>query len=664
MRTTYKPPGVFDLYESFTSRHKQLGVRHKSFHYISDWPSVVPNPTALTDVETKNFGNQHFELRIDTLPFLFTDESFCDERPIVTPTDFRALLEEHEHCIDAIGQASAPPVPLPAGTIRWCDNNVDMFTHKTCIKTIDTQTLPRTITNKETNRFKQVVQVDRILELDTSIPLIPTSTMDVEFTKLGDGTALEIHKTTQNPSTLLPEIFDEKMASAEIPNLIPEIFRAAIPITMEQFIQAGTSINDPPVLPQGALFREEKRETEFTVRITNKGFLGLTYPQNIAAYVKLGGEQFGGEAVAGFAYMDVTPPPLLQGYNILSCDTKTLVPPPNAVYLRLTEQLANSPSYLWPILTDYKFDLETQTHIPITRQVIDATTYSPPANVPYYVENFNQIDKWRGRQTKTHKNVEAINSRANALISYKWHPFHFPGTFDYQRQISFGHREGYRRANAILARHTMRTWWLDSTALGHSPPTVGDPHDGTFDVMVNDIITDTVNIPIYSSSSSVEGQTYPDVLHDTFNNTLGAYYPATRPSLTEYYLGTPSSTTGTFYFAAVNVPGNGYALRASCTINGHGFVVASVGVSNSLVEVTFPGAPTGNYIVTSVVDQGSFAVTGGGGSGAYCEVFQINYAVPVAGSAWVGTERDIAATVTQTEVPGLWKVVLESVVMR
>ena len=27
MRTTYKPPGVFYLYESFTDKHKQLGVR-------------------------------------------------------------------------------------------------------------------------------------------------------------------------------------------------------------------------------------------------------------------------------------------------------------------------------------------------------------------------------------------------------------------------------------------------------------------------------------------------------------------------------------------------------------------------------------------------------------------------------------------------------------
>src|SRR6516225_6084716 len=76
MRTTYKPPGVFYLYESFTDRHKNLGTRERSFHFISDWPGVVPNPTALTDVETRNFGNKHFELRKDTVPTLFTDESF------------------------------------------------------------------------------------------------------------------------------------------------------------------------------------------------------------------------------------------------------------------------------------------------------------------------------------------------------------------------------------------------------------------------------------------------------------------------------------------------------------------------------------------------------------------------------------------------------------
>src|SRR5215472_2113820 len=132
MRTTYKPPGVYHLFESFTDKHKQLGVRDRSFHFIADWPGSVPSPSALLDVETRNFGNKHFELRQEQLPGLFTAESFCSERPTVTPPDFRALLGEHEHCYIDFGTASAPPDPLPAGVIKWCDNQEDVYTHKIC----------------------------------------------------------------------------------------------------------------------------------------------------------------------------------------------------------------------------------------------------------------------------------------------------------------------------------------------------------------------------------------------------------------------------------------------------------------------------------------------------------------------------------------------------
>jgi len=60
------------------------------------------------------------------------------------------------------------------------------------------------------------------------------------------------------------------------------------------------------------------------------------------------------------------------------------------------------------------------------------------------------------------------------------------------------------------------------------------------------------------------------------------------------------------------------------------------------------------------VNLGNFTVAGGG----TLDVIQVNYSVPVPGSAWVGSERVIAATITQTDIPNLWKVVTEAVVMR
>src|SRR6266478_4525679 len=52
------------LEERFTDKYKQFGARTRLFHYIDDFGSVT-NPTATIDVNTKNFGNKHFEETID-----------------------------------------------------------------------------------------------------------------------------------------------------------------------------------------------------------------------------------------------------------------------------------------------------------------------------------------------------------------------------------------------------------------------------------------------------------------------------------------------------------------------------------------------------------------------------------------------------------------------
>ena len=775
MRTTYKPPGVFDLFESYTDRHKQLGVRHKSFHFIGDWPGTVPNPSALTDVETRNFGNKHYEQRVETVPTLWTDESFCEERPIVTPSDFRAKLGENEHCVDAIGQATQPPDPLPIGVIKWCDNNVDFFVHKTCIRqidllslpaeidnsetnkfkqveavhriletdttipalptsvqdveftklgdgtalevrkivpirfpeskwtrergivtpsdfrarlteketssvfagtagdpgvppvgvlkheeeqldvfnmrdilrTIDTSTLPATINNKETNRFKQVVAVDRTLELDTTVPMVPTALMDVEFSKLGDGTALEVHKTVS-------EVFNELTATIEIADLVPEIFKAVIPITSEEFEEIGSTINDPPTLALGDLFREEKRVTEFTRRIRHRGRAGVSYPQVKVASRELGGEKFGGEVLQTLAtlntFANVINPLPDTGLGVTTSRVRDLG---NGTWVKETEQWDTATQ--WSLLHDVKWDREGQTFIAIEKQTVDPS-YVSPAPAAYTVEDVQQIDKWHSRRIKTTKDFSAHHDAGSALISYRFHPFKFPGTLDYNRLITYDHREGYRRAAALLCRHTIRTWWINFAA----PPTIGPPGSGN-QVEVNEIITDTVNVPIFAPNNSTEAQTYPEVLHDDITNTLGAFYPATSPSFTQYYLGNTSSTTGSFGVGTAVYPyGTGYHIGQSVTAGGYSFVVTNIGSAGELYGVIPATTPSGPYIVTSTVNLGNFTVAGGG----TLDVIQVNYSVPVPGSAWVGSERVIAATITQTDIPNLWKVVTEAVVMR
>jgi hypothetical protein len=632
---------------SQTNRYRQVESVARTLELDTTTPAL---PTALMEVEFTKLGDGTALEIHKSVPSVFPQSKWTRERPIVTPQDFRAQLTEKEVSSVFTGTAADPGVP-PAGVLRHEEEQIDVFNMRDVLRTIDTLSLPVTINNSETNRFKQVVSVARTLELDTTIPAVPTALMDVEFTKLGDGTALEIHKTVS-------EVFNELTATIEIADLVPEIFKAVIPITSEEYVQSGTTINDPPILAVGDLFREEKRVTELTTRIRHRGRAGITYPQTKIASREVGGERFGGEVLQTVATLDTfahVPTPLPDvGLGIVRSQVKDLG---NSTWVKETQQWDTA--LFWPTLYDYKFDKEAQTIMTVEKQTV-AAGYTP-ASAAYTVEDVAAIDKWHSRRTKITKNVASFNSKATALLSYRYHPFKFPGTLDYNRLITFDHREGYRRAAALLAKHTIRTWWLNRS----TPPTVGNQDLGTFDIDVKEIITDTVNIPIFAPNNSTEAQTYPEVLHDAITNTLGAYYAPTTPTLTQYYFGTPSATTGSYYVCIATFPyGTGYHVGDSVTVNGQSFTIVIIGSSGEFFGAVPSPPPPSPILVTAQTNTGNFSVVGGGGSGGTAQLYRIDYTVPVAGSAWVGNERAIAAQVTQTDIPNLWKVVTESVTMR
>src|SRR5213075_2831796 len=141
----------------------------------------------------------------------------------------------------------------------------------------------------------------------------------------------------------------------------------------------------------------------------------------------------------------------------------------------------------------------------------------------YAVEDVRGLDRWKSKRIRTTRVVSAFDSKGNAIISYRYQPFQFPGTLDYNRLITYSHREGFRRASAMLTRHVVRTWWIKKSGL----VTVGNADLGTFDVDVKEIITDTVNIPFFTEDNNTEAQPFQKVLHDNITNSLGASYPAT-----------------------------------------------------------------------------------------------------------------------------------------
>src|SRR5882724_10211953 len=80
LRTTSKPAGDSTLEEIYTDKHKQIGHRTRNFKFIDELPFIAV-PTATRDVNTKNFGNKHFEETIDDDGTLFVDQTFERTRP-------------------------------------------------------------------------------------------------------------------------------------------------------------------------------------------------------------------------------------------------------------------------------------------------------------------------------------------------------------------------------------------------------------------------------------------------------------------------------------------------------------------------------------------------------------------------------------------------------
>ena len=441
--------------------------------------------------------------------------------------------------------------------------------------------------------------------------------------------------------------------SIEIPDLIPVEFRSQLPVLEHSQTVIGTA--SAQVLGIGDLFHEQKQLDAYTYRETIRGRGAITLPQTVTNTELT--EEYGGGVLKVTVTLDLFDNLTIdQGFLVVDSSIKKLDSITNGLTVKTSR--INAADH-WPTIDGRNWNEEFQTYDLIQTQVVDAATYVPPDPLPdFAVEEIRPVDVWRDRRIRRTVDPGNHDSLANALISYRYHPFQFPGTLDYHRLITFSHREGFRRAAALLAKHTIRTWWIDSA----TPPTVGNTDLGSFDIDVKEIISDTVNVPVFTTGSDLGAQSFSDVLHDDITNTLGAFYPATTPSFTEYYLGTSSGVTSLYYVAFPTVQGTGYAVGNTVGFGPATFVVAAVGAAGELLAVQAEGYP-GPVAITAITNLGVFAGSGGG-TGASATVFQVDYSIATPGTAWVGNERPIAADIKQTDVPNLWKIAIEFVVMR
>lgn len=421
-----------------TNQYKQIV---DVFRKLCDDGTTPAVPTALREVAFTKLGDGTALEVKEEVDEVFDHATFKQERGVVTPEDFRALLQVSEFA-ETIPGSAADPGALSAGQLSITDEQVDVFSHRITTQEIDLVSLPLTVHNYETNQFKQNVDVFRTLELDSTSPASITALQDVIWTKLGDGTALQIRK-------VVGSVFDHKSVSTEIPDFLPDIFKAALPSYTHETESSGTSVTDPPVLAAGDFFKSETRETEFTKKIVTRGRAGLSLPQSVVVLRKTT-EEYGGEIVKLTGYLDSSEPAVEEGLDVVNSEVRNLG---NSTWFRQTEKLDTA--LIWPALIGTEVDPRTGIAVGITKQVVDAGIEGGVAMDGSYVD-VKSIDKWRSLSISSKLTAESLPAPEtwettiehrfpNTLlaVAWIWQAAVAPFAYDFDMALVLDMIEGY-----------------------------------------------------------------------------------------------------------------------------------------------------------------------------------------------------------------------------
>jgi hypothetical protein len=255
---------------NFTSVQSLLlpGPALRSYHRTQDAqtetideqlvPEDTPAPTLsalIIEADQDALGDGNSVLKIGTVDSVFGNILYERSRPVVTPEAFIAKLPTFEQDETDAGTANFHTLAL--GDISISDQQTDEYRHRTRHVYRDLTTLPVHIIGSRTTAKKQVETVDRTLELDTATPALPTDLLDVTFTPLGDGTAVEEQASVQT-------LFTDQSWQTERPDAIIRRYRAIAPLLKDVHLTPGTAAL--PTLADGELMRQSDQINEFVKR--------------------------------------------------------------------------------------------------------------------------------------------------------------------------------------------------------------------------------------------------------------------------------------------------------------------------------------------------------------------------------------------------------------
>lgn len=344
-----------------------------------------------------------------------------------------------------------------------------------------------------TSVTRTLVEASTIATTNSIVGGVWTKTYEVPL----NGSDLVATKTVEVRNTQ----YDLPFYSIEIPDLVPQEFRAFIPTTTTETTEIGTA--SAPTLGVGDLSRSERQLDVYSFRRTITGRAGVTLP--ITHTNKELTEQYGGGVLNVIGTLeDQGSGTIDQGLTVVS---SSIVDLGNGMEFKQTRQLDGAD---WPILVSEKFDEEMQVMSFIETQVVDPSYVVTSGT--YFVETLEEIDTWRSRRVKLTRTPTAVDV-GTALTTYKYHPFRFPGLLT---TTAFGYY--VRASNSELCRHTIRTWWQSN---------VGTPSISVDEIIMDDPIISTLN---NTSTLAYAGP----CLHNAFTSFGVLVWAATTPTYTQY----------------------------------------------------------------------------------------------------------------------------------
>jgi len=394
-----------------------------------------------------------------------------------------------------------------------------------------------TLVEKFTDKDKELCTRTRNFRPITDMPSIavPTLLRDVNTKNLGNYHFIEEIEDK-------PGLFSDISSSIETPDLLPEIFRAVLPLYTREETVSGAVV-DPPVLGVGDQAKTESQLDLFSKKVRTSGRGGVSYPQSVVALKHIGGMEFGGEVTQITGYLDITQPPVETGIDVVSSEVKNLG---NGTWFRQTEKWFGVAR--WPILVGTEVDPRTGIIINITKKVVDAGTLGG-IDANGYVD-IKPLDKWRSVYIASKLDTSSLPSTLiwettaeysfpHTLIgaTWLWGAASAPCAYDYDASLVLDMHQGY--AGPCRAKVTesfsngppattisVTTFFPQSHMIGYAWAFACDPGG---DVGIARAAARTFNIPpSLHAAITIAGSV--TLVNGVFTDTLPATTPTALPA--------------------------------------------------------------------------------------------------------------------------------------